>query len=388
MYRGDLARDGHPSTATLDATAAGRLRLTWRAHLDGAVDGTPAIGRGLVVAGSAGGELVALNAATGERVWTRHGLGAISDSPTISGDRVFVGSLTGRLYAMSLLHGDAIWNWKGPAGSAIWASPVAYGGELIVGVASPYGDKPFVPGRLYGLDAANGHQRWSMCVQVNCEPGGGIWSTPAIDEAGTAFVGVGNPVDGVMAFDPLTGRQKWMASLYADVNRDLDVGASPVVFKMNGEEVVAQASLEGTFALIDAVNRTVVWSHALVRGSAVHGLIASPAFDGTALYVGSASPPTGVFALRPSDGTVMWRHDTEQPVYSAPAVGNGVVVFGAGAVFGDLKSGSVLALSGEDGHVLWSYNTGSAVRSGPAIAGDLLVVGDSGGDVMAFRPKP
>jgi polyvinyl alcohol dehydrogenase (cytochrome) len=255
-------------------------------------------------------------------------------------------------------------------------------------VASPYGDKPFVPGRLYGLDAASGHQRWSVCVQVNCEPGGGIWSTPAIDETGTAFVGVGNPVDGVIAFDPLTGKQKWMANLYPDANRDLDVGASPVVFKMHGEEVVAQASLEGTFALIGAISGTVVWSRSLVRGSAVHGLIASPAFDGTALYVGSASPPTGVFALQPSDGTVMWRHDTDQPVYSAPAVGNGVVVLGTGGVFGDLKSGAILALSGADGHVLWGYSTHSAVRSGPAIAGDLLVVGDSVGDVMAFRPKP
>jgi outer membrane protein assembly factor BamB len=84
----------------------------------------------------------------------------------------------------------------------------------------------------------------------------------------------------------------------------------------------------------------------------------------------------------------MWRHDTDQPVYSAPAVGNGVVVLGTGGVFGDLKSGAILALSGADGHVLWSYGTHSAVRSGPAIAGDLLVVGDSVGDLMAFRPKP
>jgi polyvinyl alcohol dehydrogenase (cytochrome) len=311
----------------------------------------------------------------------------VSSSPTISGDRVFAGSLTGNVHAMSLMRGDEIWDWKGPAGSAIWASPVAFEDEVIVGVASPYGDKPFVPGRLYALDAASGHQRWSMCIQPNCDPGAGIWSTPAIDETGTAFVGVGNPIDGVMAFDPATGKRKWLASLYADANRDLDVGASPLVFNMQGKEVVAQATLEGTFALLDGVSGTVLWSHPLVAGSAVRGLIASPAFDGAALYVGSASPPTGVFALKPSDGAVMWRHDTDQPVYSAPAAGSGVVVFGTGAAFGDLKSGAILALSVSDGRVVWSYDTRSAVRSGPAIAGDLLVVGDSAGDVITFRPK-
>jgi len=62
------------------------------------------------------------------------------------------------------------------------------------------------------------------------------------------------------------------------------------------------------------------------------------------------------------------------------------VVFGTGAVFGDLGSGSVVALSSTDGHVLWSYDTRSAVRSGPAVAGDLVVVGDFAGDVLGFRP--
>ena len=73
-------------------------------------------------------------------------------------------------------------------------------------------------------------------------------------------------------------------------------------------------------------------------------------------------------------------------MYSAPAVGNGVVVFGSGAVFGDLHSGSILALSTADGHALWSYDTHSAVRSGPALAGDLVVAGDHAGELIAFRP--
>ena len=386
MYRGDLARDGHPSSATLNPAAAARLKLAWRIHLDGAVDGTPAVARGLAIAASAGGTLAAVNALTGVTVWVKHGLGAISGSPTVAGGLVHVATLAGRVYAFGLAHGEMVWTWSGAGGSAAWASPVVYGGEVIVALASPYGDNPLVPGRLVALDEETGSERWNVCVLPGCESGDGVWSTPAIDDQGTAFVGVGNPGDGVLAFDAATGHRKWFANLYSDRGRDLDVGATPVLFNLYGREVVAQASDEGLFAVLDASNGAVVWSKELVSGSAVHGLIASPAYDGTSVYVGSASPPTGVFALDPSNGNVRWRRDTGQPIYSAPAVTRGVVVFGTGAVFGDLGSGSIVALSSADGRVLWSYDTRSAVRSGPAVAGDLVVVGDFAGDVLAFRP--
>jgi len=385
MYRGDLERDGHPTGATLDVAGALRLSLAWRAHLDGAVDGTPAVAGGLVFAGSANGELGGFNSQTGATVWLRRGLGAISDSPAVDRDRVFVGTLTGHVRALRAADGNPLWDWKGPANAAFWASPVVFRDLVLVGVASPYGDQPLVPGRLVGLDAETGRERWNTCLLPRCQAGDGLWSTPAIDAYGVGFVGVGNPDDAVLAFDALTGARKWLTTLYPDRERDLDVGASPVVFKLNGREVAAQAGVEGTFALLDAATGERVWSRKLVEGSAVHGLIASPAFDGTALYVASASPPNGLLALSPTDGMVAWRHATGRPVYSAPAAGNGVVVFGTGAVFGDLTSGSLIALATTDGRELWKYDTHSAVRSGPAIAGGLVLAGDYSGDVLAFR---
>jgi outer membrane protein assembly factor BamB len=386
MYRGDLARDGHPYPVTLDSAGAARLAVSWRAHLDGAIDGTPAVAGSSVVAGSAGGALVAFDVLTGATRWARHGLGAISDSPLIAGTTVYVGTLTGQVLAADLLTGKTRWSWEAPSDAELWSSPVLYGGVVIAGVASPYGDNPLIPGRLFGLDAVTGTMRWSSCIEDGCAPGGGVWSTPAIDQSGVAFVGVGNPVDGVVAFDPLTGKRKWLAALYPDRNRDVDVGASPIVLTLQGREVIAQATVAGTFALLDAATGAVVWSRNLVAGSAVHGLIASPAYDGALLYAGSASPPIGMFALRPRDGSTAWMQSTTLPVYSAPAVGAGVVVFGIGNVFGDLTAGAMVALSTGDGRVVWTYDTHSAVRSGPALAGDLVVVGDNAGDVLAFRP--
>lgn len=359
----------------------------WTVHLDGAVDGRPAVAGGLVVAASAGGTLTAIDAARGFRVWAVHRLGAISSSPLSIDGRVFVTTLTGNAYAFDLAGGSRLWRWSAPSEAALWSSPIAYRDELIIGVASPYGDKPLVAGRLYGLDASTGAERWTVCLLPGCSPGDGIWSTPVIDASGTAFVGVGNPDDAVLAFDAATGKRKWFTSLYADRERDLDVGASPVVLMLDGREAIAQATVEGLFAVLDAESGQVLWSRELVDGSAVHGLLATPAYDGSAVYVPSASPPTGLFSLAPNGGSVRWRHQTDLPVYSAPAVAGGVVVFGTGAVFGDLNAGSVVALDAADGRLLWTFDTHSAVRSAPAFAGDLVVVGDHAGDVMALLPK-
>jgi outer membrane protein assembly factor BamB len=208
-----------------------------------------------------------------------------------------------------------------------------------------------------------------------------------VDADGHAFVGTGNPEDGVLAFDALTGRRLWSVSFYADAGRDLDVGESPVLLQVGGKEAVAVGSVAGVFDLLDAATGAVIWSRDLVDGAAVHGLIASPAYDGSSIYVPSASPPTGLFALAPGDGATVWRQGTDQPVYSSPAVGAGVIIFGTGAVFGDVHAGSIFALSSLDGRVLWKYDTHSAVFSSPAIAGTTVFVGDSNGDLFAFRPS-
>lgn len=386
MYRGDLARDGHPASATLDSAAARRLTLAWSARLEGAVDGTPAIAQGLVVAGSIGGQLAAFDERTGRLAWTVAGVGPISGSPAIDGGRVLFGTLDGHVRAYAVASGKPLWDWTAPGDHpAIWSSPAIYRGLVVIGSASPYGDAPLEPGRMFGLDETSGQVLWSVCMRAGCAAGDGVWSTPSFDGAGVGYVGVGNPDDGVRAFDVATGKLKWDVSLYTDAGRDLDVGASPVVVTYQGREALAVSATSGLLALLDARDGTSIWESQLVAGSAVHGLLASPAYDGVALYAASASAPTGLFAVA-AGGTARWMHATGLPVYSAPVVGRGVVVFGTGAVFGDLTTGTLTALSTADGSLLWMYDAHSAVRSSPAIAGDLVAVGDYAGDLLAFRP--
>src|SRR5205814_3860006 len=139
------------------------------------------------------------------------------------------------------------------------------------------------------------------------KPGAGVWSSVAVDEAGRGYAGVGNPQDGVTAFEVATGKVLWTVSLHPDADRDLDVGATPVVVDTGGREVIVVGSNAGVFVELDALTGAVIWSKFLVLGSAVHGLIASPAFDGRLLFVPSASTPTGVTAIDPAGGGILWQ---------------------------------------------------------------------------------
>jgi outer membrane protein assembly factor BamB len=88
---------------------AATLDVAWQAKLEGAADGTPAVAGGMVLAGSAGGELAAFDLRTGATAWTRHGLGAISDSPAVEDGRVYAGTLTGHVLALSAADGSTLW---------------------------------------------------------------------------------------------------------------------------------------------------------------------------------------------------------------------------------------------------------------------------------------
>ena len=386
MYRGDLARDGHPGGVGLTADQAAHLLPAWTAHLGGAVDGTPVVVGNTVIAASEKGSIAAFDFGSGATVWSKGGLGAFAGSPAVAGSVVVAATLTGHVYAFDLSDGRAMWDWHATGNEpAIWSSPAIYGKTVLVGIGSQYGDQPLEAGAIAGLDLATGLLAWRFCVESGCAPGGGVWSSVAVDAAGRAFVGTGNPDDGVYSFDPATGRKLWATSLHPDAGQDLDVGATPVVATVGGREVVAVGSDGGLFVTLDAGTGSMVWSRFLVAGSAVHGLIASPAYDGASFYVPSASSPTGMFALDPASGAIQWERLTDS-VYSAPVVARRVLVFGTGDVFGDPHRGGLIALSTTDGSVLWTFDTHQSVFSAPALAGTTLLVGDSGGSVRAFRP--
>lgn len=383
-FRGDLFRDGHPPRATLTAAQLKHFKQRWTNALPGAVDGTPVVSGGVVYVGSYGGRFAAFRLDDGSQVWSLEGLGAISSSAAVSGSTVVVGTLTGHVLAFATSDGHKLWDYAAPGiKPAIWSSPAIYRRTVVIGVASQYGDNPLDVGRVIALDLLTGKEHWDFCVRAGCAAGSGVWSTAAIDDGGHGYIGVGNPDDAVIAFDVGSGQRLWSTTIYPAGRADFDVGATPAIIQIGTRELIADGSTAGLFALLNAGTGKAVWIRQIVQGGAVHGLIASPAYDGKTIYAGSASTPTDLFALNPLEGTTLWHRGLGKPIYSAPALGNGVVVFGTGdQPIG--KGGGVYALSSTDGTLLWGFDDQYAVLGGPAIAGSVVIVGDTGGSVMAF----
>ena len=95
------------------------------------------------------------------------------------------------------------------------------------------------------------------------------------------------------------------------------------------------------------------------------------------IYIGSDD--NYVYALNP-DGTLKWRYQTGDIVFSSPAIdSDGVIYIGS-------EDNYVYALN-PDGTLKWSYKTGDWVDSSPAVADDgTIYVGSNDGYLYALNP--
>ena len=84
------------------------------------------------------------------------------------------------------------------------------------------------------------------------------------------------------------------------------------------------------------------------------------------VFVGSSDH--GLYALRATDGSTLWRFETLNAVQSEPLYDPETesVYFGS-------HDGALYAVSAEDGHLLFRYDAAAEVSKRPAIAGDTLL---------------
>jgi polyvinyl alcohol dehydrogenase (cytochrome) len=419
MYNG--ARTGsNAGEVRLSPENAGKLRLLWKQRLgEGNVLAAQPIVKGdTVYVGSWDGFLYALNKADGSVRWKKD-LGrtiskrcvpdtaGITSAPAVTENAVYIGGGDDQFYALNPQDGEVLWKFKTgdnseKGGAYNWASPIVHGGRVYYGIAS-FCDKPFMNGRMWGLNAQTGQMEQEVHFVPDNQLGGGIWTSPTVDETtGDFYVTIGSgdfyiPYSYSMArLDPrsLAVVDAWQIPIDQQVF-DGDWGTTPTLFHdRDGKTMVGAAAKNGYYYAFRGgdIHSGPAWSARIADGGECpqcgEGAIASSVYANDTVYIGAGYFSLGqvqkfpgvVQALDPTTGAVRWMHPTSGWVIAALAAANGMVV-----AAGD---DTVEVLNAATGELLWEYATGGTLYAAPTIAGGALYVASTDGYVYAFGAGP
>ncbi len=374
---------------------------------DGDFTGTPVVADGLVITGSFGGSVYALDAATGQQKWRYHSHIPINGTVATDGKRVYVPlakTHEPKIAALSLKTGRELWKStvSFQKDSDTYGSPTVYKNRVYIGVSALYGElnEPDVNvrGQVVALNAKTGRIVWNTLTVPDKHDGGSVWTTPAIDpKLGRLYVGTGNAyhapaadtTDAVLALSLKTGRivakfqatpgDVWNGTENAGAGPDYDFGASPQLLPGG---LVGEGQKSGVYWALDRKTLKPKWSTMIGPGAQVGGIIGSTATDGERIY-GPDTIGGEQWALN-MDGSPAWVSSDGGPLkFGATAVANGVV-------WTNDMSGFLVAREAGTGAVLSRIPLGSPSWGGVSIAGGTVFTAiglqGSSGYIAAYRP--
>lgn len=119
-------------------------QVAWRVNTGVEYHASPAVTEKEVIVGGDDKVLAAYDRVTGEEKWKFLATRSIESSPVVSGDVVWLGGMDGRIYAISATDGSELWSWD--LGAKISASPAISAGKLVIcgedGVVYAFGQAP------------------------------------------------------------------------------------------------------------------------------------------------------------------------------------------------------------------------------------------------------
>ncbi|MDQ2713810.1 MAG: PQQ-binding-like beta-propeller repeat protein [Chloroflexota bacterium] len=425
-YLGDNAHSGYNALeSAIKPTTAPHLRHLWTHSAASSISTQPVVTNGRVFWGSGDGYEHATDSNTNASLWATYlgvtystgcftatfGVTSTATIATVGSTLIdFVGGGNGTFYALNAMSGTIIWRTVLGSSPArfIWSSPVVYAGHVYVGLAS-LGDCPLVQGALFEMNATSGAiEQTFHVVPAGCT-GGGIWSTPTIDEAkNLLYVTTGN--DGpCLSREPYTFAVVQLnATSLAPLSSwqvppsqrgtDGDFGSTPTLFSatINGSttSMLGVANKNGVYYAFrrSSISAGSVWTRQIATGGGGcpqcgDGSISPSTWDGTTLYtagghtlIGGQSCAGGLRALNPATGAIIWAHC----LLSGPVLGATMGVPGLVVV---CQGHAVLIVSSSTGNTLFSFvDPKNLFYGAPVISGGRLYVGNLDGNLYAFKP--
>lgn len=394
-----LARDSGCQKWAFNAGSAIRTALTYMT-----VDGAH-----LLVFGTIGAELIAIDLLTGKEQWrtlaSEHPKAMISGSPVAHGGAVY----------------QPVSSWE-----LAWA-------------ANPFYGCCTFRGPIVAFDAASGQVLWRNHT-IQTEPtvfkqrlllpdlmgpsGAPVWSQPTVDaNRQRLYVGTGenysspsnDTSDAIIAFDMNTGELLWKRQFLAndawnvacelpiDFNcpeergQDLDFGAPPILLSIGGKDVILAGQKSGYIYALDPNNNgELLWQQKPGNGGKAGGIhfamaidpdrgrLFVPISDRDVGFYGDNPPGTpqpSLQAFNAQTGERLWRTDAPGDCLAdAQEIDNCFIGFSAAPtatnslVFAPTLDGVIRAFDSDTGREVWQHNTlrsYDAVNGGTASGGSI-----------------
>lgn len=391
--------DGVVDVGTMDnavyALRASDGGLLWRYNTPGPVGGPvadpPVVADGIVYVnanvdqglGYVTGYIYAIRASDGALLW-RYTTGnfvymGYVYSPTVASGVVYVASQAGSLTALRASDGALLWRYTAK-------------GQVAVSLA--------VNGIVYLLDT-NIDQGPDYLEALRASDGTLLWRTPSYDylpvvvnnvlyitsQAGLSalqasdgtllwrYALVGTGFAGPTILDGVLYTVAFKYSPDAPISTPTAGYARLVTAPINWKMPFKQGGPSSLYAL-RASNGTVLW-HYHTPGDKNTGM-GVLAVAGGLIYIDTTADPNknSISALRASNGSLLWTHASDAPSNWA--------VVGQGVTYITLSSGVVSALQARDGKELWRYAISGNVYSSPVLDGSTLFIGAGNGVIYAL----
>jgi outer membrane protein assembly factor BamB len=214
-----------------------------------------------------------------------------------------------------------------------------------------------------------------------------VWTVPAMDDSGTTFWG---SVDTrIFALNP-DGSQKWQRTTLGYVT------SSPA---LDTEGTLYAGSFDGSLYALDSETGSVRWK--VQTGDHIYS---SPALleDGGRLEQIIVGSTDGLLYGVDPQGRVLWTYDTGAPIRSSPVIGQPPVAGGPAIAYVGAANGHLVAVNTNDGSRRWAFDTTSEeptlatrnqLNSSPALGPKGVYLGSQDGAIwyvpydVCLRPE-
>lgn len=296
--------------ATLRAFNASSGKTLWTKTLspnaeeedEGFGGGVASNGR-MVFATTAFGNIMAMDAATGELAWGKRLDSPIRAAPTVSNGSLFVTSLNNEVFCLSAEDGTVLWKFEGvaePASLIASTSPAVHNGVAVI---------PYTSGEIIGFSVGDGRPLWGDSLVRT----GALSSLASLNDISGRPVIEGNQAIAIshsgrmVAVNVKTGERNWSKNISGTQTPWV---AGPYVFVIAGD---------GTLLALTRDAGRVRWSASLPEGH----LWSGPVLAGGRLI--AVSSKGLMINIDVQTGEVIDQVDLGEGMYVAPVVAGSMI---------------------------------------------------------------